>query len=60
MRRRRAPPETPREYLEAMDFELLMELTEAVNQGVYAGRWPEPERVREIALGVLAKSRRRL
>jgi hypothetical protein len=43
-----------------MDFELLMELTEAVNQGVYASRWPEPERVREIALGVLAKSRRRL
>jgi transglutaminase-like putative cysteine protease len=60
MRRRRAPPETPREYLDAMDFELLMELTEAVNQGVYAGRWPEPQRVREIALGVLAKSRRRL
>jgi hypothetical protein len=60
MRRRRAPPETPREYLDAMDFELLTELTEAVNQGVYAGRWPEPQRVREIALGVLAKSRRRL
>jgi transglutaminase-like putative cysteine protease len=60
MRRRRAPPETPREYLEAMDFELLMELTEAVNEGVYADRWPQPERVREIALGVLAKSRRRL
>jgi transglutaminase superfamily protein len=60
MRRRRAPPETPREYQEAMQGELLQEVTEAVNEGVYAGRWPEPERVREIASGVLAKSRRRL
>jgi transglutaminase-like putative cysteine protease len=60
MRRRRAPPETPREYQEAMHLELLMELTEAVNEGVYAGRWPEPKRVRDIASGVLAKSRRRL
>jgi hypothetical protein len=49
MRRRRAPPETPREYLEAMDVDLLMELTDAVNEGVYAGRWPEPERMRELA-----------
>jgi C4-dicarboxylate-specific signal transduction histidine kinase len=49
MRRRRAPPETPREYQEAMDIDLLMEVTEAVNVGVYAGRWPGPERVREIA-----------
>ena len=49
MRRRRAPPETPREYQEAMQAALLVELTEAVNEGAYAGRWPEPERVREIA-----------
>jgi len=49
MRRRRAPPETPREYQDAMDYELLMELTAAVNEGVYADRWPRPERVREIA-----------
>jgi len=60
MRRRRAPPETPREYQEAMQRELLQEVTEAVNEGVYAGRWPEPARVREIASGVLAKSRRSL
>ncbi|HEV2477526.1 MAG TPA: transglutaminase-like domain-containing protein, partial [Candidatus Dormibacteraeota bacterium] len=49
MRRRRAPPETPREYQDAMHRELLTEVTEAVNEGVYAGRWPEPQRVREIA-----------
>jgi transglutaminase-like putative cysteine protease len=49
MRRRRAPPETPREYQEAMDVGRLIELTDAVNEGVYAGRWPEPKRVREIA-----------
>jgi transglutaminase-like putative cysteine protease len=49
MRRRRAPPETPREYLEAMNVDVLMELTDAVNEGVYAGRWPEPTRVRELA-----------
>jgi transglutaminase-like putative cysteine protease len=65
MRRRRAPPETPLEYEHAMDsahsVELLLgELTEAVNEGVYAGRWPDPQRVRELALGVPAKSRRRL
>ena len=49
--RRRAPPETPREYQRAMgaDARLLAEITEAVNEGVYAGRWPEPERVREMA-----------
>jgi protein-glutamine gamma-glutamyltransferase len=60
MRRRRAPPETPREYQEAMQRELLQDVTEAVNEGVYAGRWPEPARVREIASAVLAKSRRGL
>jgi hypothetical protein len=24
-------------------------VTDAVNEGVYAGRWPEPKRVRELA-----------
>ncbi len=51
--RRRAPPETPLEYLHrasAGSLESLLEdVTEAVNQGAYAGRWPEPERVREMA-----------
>ena len=47
--RRRAPPETPLEYLHAMESELLNDVTHAVNQGVYAGRWPDPERVRELA-----------
>jgi len=28
---------------------LLGELTEAVNEGAYAGRWPEPSRVRELS-----------
>ena len=60
MGRRRAPPETPREYCEAMRAGELSELTDAVNEGVYAGRWPTPERVREMASGVPAKSRRRL
>jgi protein-glutamine gamma-glutamyltransferase len=48
--RRRAPPETPLEYLQGTTTEwvLLEELTEAVNQGAYAGRWPEPSRVREL------------
>jgi transglutaminase-like putative cysteine protease len=48
MRRRRAPPETPREYQEAMQTALLIGLTEAVNEGVYAGRWPTPQRLREL------------
>jgi hypothetical protein len=47
--RRRAQPETPLEYQEAMRSGLLAEITEAVNQGAYAGRWPEPRRVREMA-----------
>jgi hypothetical protein len=49
MRRRRAPPETPLEYQEAMQTALLTELTELVNEGAYAGRWPRPDRVRELA-----------
>jgi protein-glutamine gamma-glutamyltransferase len=51
--RRRAPPETPLEYrlsTEAGRLEaLLSDLTEAVNEGVYAGRWPEPNRVTELS-----------
>jgi protein-glutamine gamma-glutamyltransferase len=47
--RRRAPPETPREYEEAMKTALLAELTELVNEGAYAGRWPEAEHVRKLA-----------
>jgi len=49
LRRRRAPPETPLEYEQAMSAALLPELTEMVNEGAYAGRWPAPERVRELA-----------
>ena len=49
--RRRAPPETPLEYLrgvEAGSIEaLLNELTDAVNAGAYAGRWPDRSRVKE-------------
>jgi hypothetical protein len=48
--RRRAPPQTPLEYQRQMgDSPFLGEVTEAVNEGVYAGRWPTPERVREMA-----------
>ena len=47
--RRRAPPETPREYQEAMQSALLAEVTQAVNEGAYAGRWPDPRRVRDLA-----------
>src|SRR5258706_12010044 len=54
--RRRAPPETPLEYFHAPlpsrlsggERGLLEELTEAVNEGAYAGRWPESSRVREL------------
>ena len=51
--RRRAPPETPLEYWglmqDAPDEAVLEEVTQAVNEGAYAGRWPERERVRELA-----------
>ena len=50
--RRRAPPETPLEYrhdVRAGPWEpLLDEVTRAVNHGAYAGRWPGPDRVREM------------
>jgi transglutaminase-like putative cysteine protease len=49
MRRRRAPPETPAEYREAMQSALLIEITDAVNEGVYAGRWPSHERLRALS-----------
>src|SRR5437660_6751744 len=61
--RRRAPPETPLEYQQAMGEHsspfmgrwpegpegLRAELTQAVNEGAYAGRWPDPRRVRDLA-----------
>ena len=51
--RRRAPPETPLEYRHAAVSgpmePLLDDLTHAVNEGVYAGRWPEPKQLRELS-----------
>ncbi len=51
--RRRAPPETPLEYRNAARAgpiePLLEELTGAINEGAYAGRWPDPERVRALS-----------
>jgi hypothetical protein len=63
--RRRAPPETPTEYarwalregakpfvttyLPASGEGLLPAVTDAVNEGAYAGRWPDPEKVREMS-----------
>ena len=51
--RRRAPPETPLEYLRQSTPEplapLLEEVTLAVNKGAYAGRWPDPKVVRELS-----------
>ena len=55
--RRRAPPETPLEYLDRIEAQmdahvvapLLAEVTEAVNEGAYGGRWPDPKKVRELA-----------
>jgi hypothetical protein len=51
--RRRAPPETPLEYLKKAGPEprapLLEDVTAAVNEGVYAGRWPDPKSVRELS-----------
>jgi transglutaminase-like putative cysteine protease len=49
MTRRRAPPETPLEYQDAMQSAFLVDVTQAVNEGVYAGRWLDPKRVRELA-----------
>ena len=53
LNRRRAPPETPREYWRSTPAgpiePLLEELTNAVNEGAYAGRWPDPKRVRELS-----------
>ncbi len=48
--RRRAPPETPLEYWFAAGASesLLEDVTQAVNEGAYAGRWPDPARVREL------------
>lgn len=47
--RRRAPPETPLEYAARAPAsrldQVLGEVTEAVNQGAYAGRWPDPARM---------------
>jgi transglutaminase-like putative cysteine protease len=51
--RRRAPPETPLEYLRQSTPEplapLLEEVTLAVNKGAYAGRWPDPKVVRKLS-----------
>jgi transglutaminase-like putative cysteine protease len=56
LRRRRSPPETPLEYSQAVvpgRLEgVLTEVTEAVNRGAYAGRWP--------SRGELAAIRKRL
>jgi transglutaminase-like putative cysteine protease len=56
--RRRAPPETPLEYVRSTVVlaPLLDEITDAVNEGAYAGRWPDASRVRELG----AKLARRL
>ena len=48
--RRRAPPETPTEYEHAVASNPLLEdVTEAVNEGAYAGRWPDRDRVKELS-----------
>jgi hypothetical protein len=52
--RRRAPPETPLEYRRGFSppqqlESLLEEVTQAVNEGVYAGRWRDPDSVRELS-----------
>jgi transglutaminase-like putative cysteine protease len=53
LERRRAPPETPLEYRGAIRAgalgDVLGELTDAVNEGAYGGRWPQPRQVREIS-----------
>jgi len=51
--RRRAPPETPLEYWRDVGVTgpepVLEEVTHAVNEGVYAGRWPPPSKVQELS-----------
>ncbi len=47
--RRRAPPETPLEYQHVMQSQLLEEITEAINEGAYGVRRPDPMRVRGTA-----------
>ncbi len=51
--RRRAPPETPLEYLAERSRgpteSLLEEVTLAVNEGAYAGRWRDPDSVRALS-----------
>jgi hypothetical protein len=51
LKRRRAPPETPLEYWRTTPSgsmePLLEELTKAVNEGAYAGRWPDQAMVRD-------------
>ena len=52
LRRRRAPPETPNEYRRAAGGgeldDLLEDVTQAVNRGVYSDRWPAPAEVAEL------------
>ena len=61
--RRRAPPETPSEYLARASpgglESLLDEVTEAVNQGVYAGRWPDPAFIEERREWLAGSGRKR-
>jgi transglutaminase-like putative cysteine protease len=49
--RRRAPPETPLEYWRDVGAPepVLEEVTQAVNEGAYAGRWPGLTKVKELA-----------
>jgi hypothetical protein len=62
--RRRAPPETPLEYLGDASpghlRELLREVTEAVNQGAYAGKWPDPAFVDERRRRLTGSGRKRV
>jgi transglutaminase-like putative cysteine protease len=48
--RRRAPPETPLEYLRSVEPQPVLEdVTHAVNEGAYAGRWPALTKVKELS-----------
>lgn len=53
LRRRRAPPETPLEYLGGASpgpvRGVLEDVTQAVNEGAYAGRWADPADVHELS-----------